>query len=66
MRYRLYLSAWDIMDNVYVAVGVYDDSGEREDDGVRCVELKTTIRGTGESDPHEWARDALIAALESL
>lgn len=63
MRYRLHLSAWDVMDRVHVSMSLFDD---QDDSSARVIELSEELQGTGESDPWEWARDALVAALEGI
>lgn len=66
MRYELRMTAFDMLDQVHVALVVMEQS----DDGtaIRQAALRsvTTVRGEGESDPSGWARDALVAALETL
>lgn len=66
MRYRLVLNAWDIMDRVQVRVQMWEDNDTPEPSTARVVELSRTVQGVGESDPWQWARDALVAALEEL
>lgn len=63
MRYRLHLNAWDVMDRVHVSISLFDD---HDDGSERVLELSSDLVGTGESDPWEWARDALVAALEGI
>ena len=66
MRYEMRVTAFDVMDSVHVAVVVLE-AGEAPQTSQQVVLRSATgVRGTGESDPSEWARDALIAALESL
>lgn len=64
MRYRLYLSAYDIMDQVHVRVSLFDDHDIAEGAAERVAEFAVDVQGTGESDPWQWARDVLVAALE--
>lgn len=51
------------MDRVHVSISLFDD---HDDSSERVLELSSDLVGTGESDPWEWARDALIAALEGI
>lgn len=64
MRYRLHLSAWDIMGNVHVAASLFDDQLEVKEHREPVWEATVEVRGVGESEPHEWIRDALVALLE--
>lgn len=66
MRYRLALNAWDIMDRIQIRVQVWDDHDVPTEGTARVVELSRTVEGVGESDPWQWSRDALVAALEEL
>lgn len=66
MRYELHLNAYDVLDRV-----VYNVRMTGLEEGAATGETWTTIAhgtiaGTGESDHREWARDALIAALETI
>lgn len=66
MRYETRVTAYDMLDQVCVSVTVFQ---LREDDPSAnglVVSCSTTVQGTGESSPREWARDALVAALEIL
>lgn len=66
MRYELRLTAYDMLDQVHVEVAIY----RSVPDGPFLSELVgnsgSTVRGTGESDQWQWARDALVQALETL
>lgn len=66
MRYELRLTAYDVMDKVNVAVVVLMAADIPQVSQQVVLRSMTTVQGTGESDPSEWARDALIAGLESL
>lgn len=63
MRYRVHLTAYDVLDRVEVRASVFDDATISSE---RVFELSTAFKGAGESDPAEWLKDALIAALERL
>lgn len=66
MRFELATSAYDVMDQVHVTVVLREtqDGAGQSSHWTRLV--STTLEGTGETDPREWARDALVAALEAL
>lgn len=66
MRYEARVTAYDMLNMVCVAVVVYESDPDAPVLREPVVTSTTTVRGTGESDPREWARDALLAALESL
>ena len=66
MRYEARVTAFDVLDRVHVALVVLE-AGETPQASDRVVlRSVTTVRGEGESDPSLWARDALIAVLETL
>lgn len=66
MRYELRMTAFDMMDQIHVALVVMQTSDAPDLTTRAVVKSTTTVRSTGESDPSEWARDALVAALEDL
>lgn len=66
MRYEARVTAYDVMDRVMVATVVLQAEELPQVSQQVVWRSTTTVPGTGESDPREWARDALIAALESL
>ena len=66
MRYDLMIYAYDIMDQVSCTLSVRSLPGTPEDRPVTVAHMSTTVPGVGESDPTEWARDALVAMLEAL
>jgi len=63
MRYTASIYINDVMDQVVLSVKVIGSDGwsDRSD---LSLEFVTQIRGVGETDPHEWLRDALIALVE--
>lgn len=66
MRYELRVTAYDMLDQVAVATVILE-AGDSPQISTQVVHRSmTTVRGTGESDPSQWARDALVAAIESL
>lgn len=66
MRYELRVTAFDVMDKVHVASVILEAEGLPQVSTRAVLTRVTVVQGTGESDPSEWARDALVAALESL
>lgn len=66
MRYELRVTAYDVMDFVHVQVALYGSQDEPGDPTGLLGTSTTTVQGTGESDQWQWARDALVAALEDL
>lgn len=66
MLYVTTIHAYDLLDTVYATAVVrrYEGTGAGESDSVfACT---TTVQGTGETDPREWLRDALVALLEDV
>ena len=66
MMFITTIHAYDLRDTVSVTVGVrrYDETTRAASDNVfACT---TTFPGTGETDPREWLRDALIGLLEEI
>jgi len=66
MRYEARLTAFDMLDQVHVTVGVWLTGESALSRPELVLSNTTTVQGEGESDPSQWARDCLIAALESL
>lgn len=66
MRYEARVTAFDVLDQVHVALVIYQAGDIPQVSTQVVLRSVTTVRGTGELDPSEWAKDALIAALESL
>lgn len=66
MRYEARLTAFDMLDQVHVALVVLEASDTPQVSTRVVLRSMTTVRGTGEPDPSQWATDALVAALESL
>lgn len=66
MRYEARVTAFDMLDKVNVAVVILEAS-DIPQVSTRVVQTTvTTVQGTGESDPLQWTRDALVAAIEAL
>ena len=60
------LYAYDVLDQVHVHVGVRERADDNERPFRTVFECTTTVPGTGESDPRQWAIDALVAILEAM
>lgn len=56
---------FDCLDQVHVAVQVREMT-EHGEANPTVLQVTTTVQGTGETDPRDWIRDALVAALEAL
>lgn len=66
MRYEVRVIAYDVFDHVSYAVTL-NGAQEAAVPGKSWITLASGIvRGRGEDDPREWARDALTAVLEAL
>lgn len=66
MRYELRMSAYDVMDQIWVTLSLHSQQDVAEGAADALAHISTTVAGVGESDPREWMRDALVAALEVL
>jgi len=66
MRYELRMTAFDCMDQVHVHLSVTATNDDVLATRTLALTSTTTVQGEGESVPSLWARDALVAALESL
>jgi len=65
MRYLMDIHAYDVMTDVTIAARVIDASNSS--DTYRTVfSTVLCMPGTGEDDPRQWLRDALIYLLEEL
>lgn len=66
MQHVATVHAFDVMTEVRTTAVVRRYDGMRRDASDIVFECTTTFPGTGESDPIEWLKDALIALLETL
>lgn len=57
--------AFDCLGTVHIAVTVHQSEGHGDPNSL-VLQQSTTVEGTGETDPREWLRDALVAMLEAL
>lgn len=60
------VTAFDMLDQVHVAVVILEAADMPQAATRTVVTRVSTQRGTGESEPYQWARDALVQAVESL
>lgn len=56
---------FDCLGNVHIAASVRQTDGLTQTSSL-VLHVSTDVQGTGEDDPREWLRDALIALLETL
>ena len=66
MRYEARVTAFDVLDKVHVAVAVYRDNHAGTGTSLLVGTRVSVAPGTGESDPWQWTRDALVQILEDL
>lgn len=59
------LTAYDMFGEVFVTVTVRDHDLRGEDAVAPEFHCSTTIRSTGESEPHEWLAQALVGLMEA-
>lgn len=65
MRYELRLTAYDCLDMVQVVLLVHSTAPDAPEP-LLVLRRVVATRGEGVDAPHEWARDALISAVETL
>lgn len=66
MRYEARVTAFDVLDRVHVALVILEAEEIPQTSQRTVVTRVTTVPGEGESDPIRWARDALLAMVETL
>jgi len=66
MRYEIRVTAYDVMDQVWLALALVAQESTETHTSVPLLTRTGTVQGTGETEPTEWARDVLVAALELL
>lgn len=66
MYYTMSLFAYDALTRVtaHLSVTEYDDNGFKREGYV--LQRTAEFYGTGEDDPSQWAKDALVALIEVL
>lgn len=57
--------SFDMLGLVHVSAEVRQTEGTDEASQV-VLHVNSTVEGTGETDPREWLRDALVSLLEVL
>lgn len=66
MRYEARISAYDLMDQVFVVTTVWTSS---QVDSVKhevVLNRASSFSGVGETDPGEWLRDVAVGIIETL
>jgi hypothetical protein len=63
---QLAVTAYDCLDRVDIIIRLYEIEGSEDAPDRWTTVAQTSIDSTGEEDRTEWARDALIAAVEAL
>jgi len=66
MRYELRFTAYDVMDQIQLAIVVQESPATEASTERRSVTRSGSLQGVGQDDALLWARDALVAALEIL
>lgn len=66
MRYEARITAYDMMDQVCVGAMVRGDGDDPLRPPVIAFSASVIATGTGELEPRDWLRDALVALLEVL
>lgn len=65
MRYEARVTAYDVMDQVWVGVTVHSQEDVLSTGSSVVLHMSEQVTGVGESDPREWLRDVLVALLET-
>lgn len=66
MWFSASLHAHDVMDQVTITARVWGDAGLGERQMQEQLSCAATVPGSGEDDPRQWLKDALVALLEEL
>lgn len=67
MQRTLVVQAYDLLDHVVVTATLRDwDSTTVPPQSYVEFSTAATVPGTGEDDPQEWVKDALVALIEAL
>lgn len=66
MRYEATLTAFDVMDQVWISVRVRSQQSVAEGHPVEVLTGSECIAGVGEDDPRQWLLDALVGLIEAL
>jgi len=60
------VNAYDVMGQVFIILSVREQGDTKEESLGTVLHTTTTVPGSGETSPTEWAKDALVALLEVL
>lgn len=60
------VTAYDVMDLVHVTIHAWESPSDRGEAPPQVLQIATDVAGVGESEIEEWAKEALIAAVEAL
>lgn len=66
MRYELRLTAFDMMDQIHIAAGLYETPDDPEAPTRRVWARTATARSTGRSEATEWIREVLDTMQSAL
>lgn len=66
MRYDAEIHVYDALDRIVVHVRMFSTDGLSLHEHQLVLEETQTCPGTGEPEPVEWLKDALIYCLEEL
>ena len=59
MRYELRLTAFDMLEQIHIAAGLYETPDDPEMPTVRVWARTATSRGSGCTEATEWIREVL-------
>lgn len=60
------ITAMDVLEDVWVTLHLKEYAEHPPGSTPTTTTLSVQVRGTGEDDGRQWARDALIALVEGL
>lgn len=66
MYYTATINAYDALGKILVGVVIREKPSPGEDAPAKAETLQIEVDGTGETDPRQWLRDVLVAALERV
>ena len=58
--------AYDVMGSVFITAEVRSAEGPQGTPPSVVLRATTTVDGVGETNPHDWLSDVLVALLETL
>jgi hypothetical protein len=65
MRYEARITAYDTLDHIVIAAVVLAAGNQPQASTEVVWRHLETLQGVGETDPRQWLRDILVAALET-